>query len=90
MAQCVITGCALVDTFGERWMWGDLHEEGDCYVFNGTNVWKTHPLPGDHIKQVAIEGSTFEKRGVAVFEKSVAVLNDAARAYLNPGEVGHD
>lgn len=85
MADCIITGCALVDTSEERWMWGDLHAEGDCFVFNGSNVWKSHPLPGAHIKQVAIDGSSFEKRGVAVFMRSVAVLNEAAQCYLNLG-----
>lgn len=36
MSKCLINGCALYDLAREEYLWGDLHEEGDCYIFVGT------------------------------------------------------
>jgi hypothetical protein len=30
--NCLITGCAIVDRALGRWRWGDLHEEGSCFI----------------------------------------------------------
>lgn len=36
MSKCLINGCALYDLAREEYLWSDLHEEGDCFIFLGT------------------------------------------------------
>lgn len=32
MSKCIIAGCALI--YPDTCVWGDLHQEGNCYIFN--------------------------------------------------------
>lgn len=88
--RCLITGCEL--TQGNQIVHGDLHEVGDCYIFNACRnddvqaAW--HELPPElppHIKVIVIgsEATYFERHGVFTFHKSQAVLNPAAQDYIN-------
>lgn len=92
--ECVITGADLV-VFGEgKAVHGDLHTMGDVYIFNavldggGDIAWKHGITAADFIetdcKVVGVNSSHyFERRGVIVFSKTSATLNDAAFQYLN-------
>ena len=87
MPRCIITGCALVDIARDAWVWGDLHEEGDCYVFNacldnGETDWRYTDAPSAS-REVQLYGVPFERRGVIVFAKSRGQLNAAAQAHID-------
>jgi hypothetical protein len=88
MAKCIITGCALV--IDNACVWGDLFEEGSCYVFNGNTAkgqtqWQYDGLPPDLIKQIKFTGLSqpFERRGVLVMAKKDCELNKAAKGYIH-------
>lgn len=94
---CIITGCALVTTWDNAWLWGDLHELAGCYIFNsvrdkrGEALWHHYAQDGDNIgaKQLRIlsgEASVYlELHGVIIVPKMNALLNDAAQAYVDAG-----
>ena len=86
---CVITGCAFHDADQDRSLWGDLHEIGDCWVFNGVVAGNQAQWQyGDDARvpdvtptisaNVPLPSMMFEKRGVIVLPKGCAVLNKAA------------
>lgn len=84
--KCIITGCAFLEEGGTASLWGDLFEEGDCYIFNGPvdGRWDYNRIPPPEIKQVRYTGSYhfFERRGIVVVPKKDCALNHAAREYL--------
>lgn len=87
MSTCLITGCALVIEGNS--LWGDLHEEQDCYIFNGVlkggeALWQYGDTPPPAIKQIVWTGgwAPFERRGVVILPKKLCELNQAAKDYL--------
>ena len=84
MARVVITGCGL--SLSPRYeFWGDLWEEGDCWVFNacGDEDGLGTPLnPQDKILSVK-DTNYFQRRNVFVIRKREAVLNEVAKTYLS-------
>jgi hypothetical protein len=84
MAAVVITGCGLVFEFGSH-HWGDLWEEGDCWIFNacGSEEGLSEPLTGtEKILYVSGDRNYFQRRNVFVIHKLAAELNQAAKDYL--------
>ena len=84
MAAVVITGCGLALEFGSH-HWGDLWEEGDCWIFNacGSEEGLDEPLEDtQRILYVSGDSSYFQRRNVFVIHKNVAELNLAATEYL--------
>lgn len=84
MARPVITGCGLAFEFGSH-HWGDLWEEGDCWIFNacGEEDGLDDPLEDTQkILYVSGDSSYFQRRNVFVIHKNVAELNLAATEYL--------
>ena len=84
MARPVITGCGLALEFGSH-HWGDLWEEGDCWIFNacGDEDGLDDPLEDTRkILYVSGDSSYFQRRNVFVIHKNVAELNLAATEYL--------
>ena len=85
MARPVITGCGLAFEFGSHY-WGDLWEEGDCWLFNacGSEEGLDEPLE-DSQRILYVPVAThiyFERRNVFVIQKTHAELNQAAKEYL--------
>lgn len=91
MAECIITGCELLDKHGGRQVHGDLWQSGDCFIFNacldlkGETAWVYIPWAEEGRKVVTIDWAVnyFERRGVIVFEKLHSTLNQVARDYIN-------
>jgi len=84
MARVVITGCGL-SLSPDYQFWGDLWEEGDCWVFNacGSEDGLNTPLnPMSNILSVK-DTKYFQRRNVFVIRKREATLNDAAKVYLS-------
>jgi hypothetical protein len=85
---CIITGCVLRN--GGQNVGGDLHRIGDAYVFNaivtenGATRWVDDDTYSHYQREVDASGSVqyFERRGVVVFSRAGAVLNEAAHNYL--------
>lgn len=87
MSKCIITGCGL-DIGGESYYWGDLHEQGDQWIFNGT----TRQGEAREVEKAAILGRPslhtdhavprFERRGVFIIPKAASELNNIAQEYL--------
>ena len=89
---CLITGCALNDLTLTRTVWGDLHQIGDCYIFNacltaGNAAWRDGELA--HNSTWVIEckfdysdDRSFERRGVIIIPKSKCRLNARAADFL--------
>lgn len=95
MSTCKITACALIDTWNERSVWGDLHEQGDCWVFDACvhpdskhAAWSEGGVDPDHAhastRALIYSGDVdaFERRGVIVLAKSSCRLNATAREYV--------
>ena len=90
MSVCLITGCGLQVGFEQ--VWGDLHKEGDCYIFNAVlnregeaNLRATPENPMTSTRNILVlqDGAPyFERRGVFVVHRTWAVLNPAAKEYL--------
>lgn len=85
MSRVLITGCGLtVDPFFR--IWGDLWEEGDCYVFNACGEGGGLSTPfTSATKQLIMHESAhdyFARRNVYVVAKDRAELNAAAIAYI--------
>lgn len=94
--QCLITGCALVDRRRGAWVWGDLHQVGDCYAFvacvheTGGLAWEYQDPVRDG-KSLTVDYNApreFESRGVLVIPTSDAELSEAAKAYIVAGRCG--
>ena len=86
MAECLITGCYLYNVTDARHCWGDLHEVGDCYVFNavlfeGETFWESNN-PFGKILNLRDGAPYFERRGVIIVPKSYAYLNSAGASYI--------
>lgn len=91
--RCVITGCALVSPQEEFCVWGDLHEVGSTWVFNGVVnqrdgetgnlIGEAHRQyrspPPDAIKQLVIHDSTV----VPYFERRGVFVIAKSLASLN-------
>lgn len=88
MSKCIINGCDLIDEYSGRHVHGDLHLEGDCYVFNacpdgGNNTaWRYSPSDASKTITLSAAHNWFERRGVIVVSKDWAVLSEKAQAYL--------
>lgn len=90
MSICLITGCGLQVGFEQ--VWGDLHTEGDCYIFKSVlnlageaNFQPTPENPMLHPSKILViqDGALyFERRGVFVIHRTWAMLNPAAKEYL--------
>lgn len=90
---CIITGCALVDSFNDRAVWGDLHLIGTTYVFNaclngGEAAWQS-PVPNMLATTRAIELTEplseevyFERRAVIIVSATIASMNEAAQQHV--------
>jgi hypothetical protein len=89
--KCLITGCELLDRSHNRIVHGDLHEEGDCFVFNACytkengTAW-SYDI-GDKLETHAVVSIPFgyeyrDFRSVIVIPKNIADLNKAARDYI--------
>jgi len=85
MSRVVITGCGLHIT-PDYQFWGDLWEEGDCWIFNacGSEDGLDGPqsLRPDQCILTCFADNYFQRRNVFVIEKSHATLNKPARDYL--------
>lgn len=89
--RVLITGCGLFDQNAERWVWGDLWEVWDTYVFNavlheGQTSWSygvPEALKTRNFLLINHEANNyFERRGVIVVPKLDARLNFTAMKYL--------
>lgn len=92
MTKCLITGCNLVDDAGGRWCHGDLHEVGDCYVFNACLI-QEDSLPEEQVKGETAwnyEGGTPEGSKLLVlllyaqpFERRGVIVVHKAQTFFN-------
>lgn len=83
MANIFITGCGL-SLAPDYQFWGDLWEEGDCWIFYacGDERGLSDPL-SPHAKILEVfTTSYFQRRNVFVIHKSLTTFNSAARAYI--------
>jgi len=81
MTTCVITGCALSLPDGS-WVWGDLFQEGDCWVFNASNDPVEETItPGAKILSV-LSDEYFERRRVYVIKMVDAHPNRRAADHM--------
>ena len=93
---CLITGCAAFN--GHQYVGGDLHQVGDCYVFNcilergehgvryhsGEAAWASREDWAHYPKIVDFSAAIYwERRGTLVAPARECTLNDAAREYLH-------
>lgn len=97
---CIITGAVAFN--GHAWVGGDLHQIGDCYVFNcvmhssnGEPLWTSERESWRHYdKEVDFSKAPsydfFERRGVLVATAGGIVLNEAAQAYLRKGQMSNE
>jgi len=92
---CLITGCLLVKDRGDLAVWGDLHQLGDCYVFNavlnahGEADWNPDHVLHSHLKYLELAElpfPSFERRGVITFPKYAATLSAAALTYIRTSD----
>lgn len=89
-AVVLITGSCLYVPLEQKYVWGDLWECGDVYIFNAClnddvdSNWSYGTYNGINTeKSLIVSGcSYFERRGVIVIAKSDAVLNETAKRYL--------
>ena len=83
MARVVITGCGLALEFGSH-HWGDLWEEGDCWIFNACGEEDGLDDPLEDTQKILYSNfdSYFQRRNVFVIPKLAAELNQAAKEYL--------
>ena len=90
MTACIITGCALFLEYSHSFAWGDLHLQGDRFIFNGALdrdgrlAWANHD-PKEPAKALTIPlgEEYFERRGVLVCRASRGLLNVLALAHLD-------
>ena len=85
MAAVVITGCGLALEFGSH-HWGDLWEEGDCWIFNACGEEDGLDDPLEDLQRILYVSEHcrdyFQRRNVFVIPKFDAKLNQAAKEYL--------
>jgi len=83
MAKVIITGCGL-SLSPTYQFWGDLWEEGDCWIFNacGDEDGLSGALPPERKILEVFCTSYFQRRNIFVIHKSLATLNKAARAHI--------
>jgi hypothetical protein len=87
--QCLITGCTLYLQQSRGIAWGDLHMQGDRFVFNGC-VDRNGRMDWRHLQQtdgartltIPVGEDYFERRGVLVCRASLSLLNVVAVAYV--------
>jgi hypothetical protein len=87
---CLITGCALYLQHSRDFAWGDLHMQGDRFIFNGCTsrdgrmdwLHKAPPNP-ERALCIPVGEEYFERRGVLVCRASRSLLNAVALAYLD-------
>jgi len=81
----MITGCGLAVSL-EYHFWGDLWEEGDCWIFNATGSEEGLDAPlNPNAKILYLTFSNvhyFQRRNVFVIHKGDAILNTPAVKYL--------
>lgn len=90
--HCIITGCGLYVSNENKYAHGDLHQVGDCYVFNaclsdGETFWWTpsNETPMSKIVVATDSNFYFERRGVIVFSVNSAILSGPARRHIAEG-----
>lgn len=92
MSRCLITGCGLFDEANGNRYHGDLHEEGDCYIFhcNQLNPNNRAKALGPDSKEesrtvfISAHHNYFTRWGVFVLLKEKCRLNAGAADYLRP------
>lgn len=92
---CLITGCALYLQHSQAYAWGDLHTQGDRFIFNGALDrdgrlhWASRQPPEPaRALTIPVGEEYFERRGVLVCRASRALLNVQALAYLDDAPHG--
>lgn len=86
--ECILTGCYFNSPTEQKYVRGDLHELGDCYIVTANIVetnnadWMYGQPPAGDMLVSAIQSAYFERRGVIVFTKQVAEFNERAKDYL--------
>jgi hypothetical protein len=92
--RCLITGCALYLQHSQAYAWGDLHMQGDRFIFNGVldrdgrMAWQSkEPTGTQRALCIPVGEEYFERRGVLVCRASRSLLNVHALAYV--GEAPH-
>jgi hypothetical protein len=89
MTHCIITGCELRFVGSPEWVAGDLHIQGDTFIFNGNMAadcggpnWLYEEHSHYTKKVTLVPGwDYFERRGVFVMRASRSLLNPAANEY---------
>jgi hypothetical protein len=84
MSQCVITGCSLVDPTHSTELNGDLHQQGDQWIFNGVGeprMFEGLPMNNRYIAYNVYE-EFFERRNIFIIPKMYAVLSPDAENYI--------
>ena len=91
---CLITGCALYLQHSQSYAWGDLHMQGDRFIFNGTldrdggMAWQRRaPSEVQRALCISVGEEYFERRGVLICRASRSLLNVQALAYI--GDAPH-
>ena len=89
MNKCLITGCALQLEHSHDYVWGDLHQYGDRFVFNavvdrdGSTFWRRRAADAaGRLVTVPMSVEYFERRGVFVLPADRLLLNAAAQAHV--------
>jgi len=90
MTSCIITGCALHLEHSRAYAWGDLHLQGDRFIFNGaldrdgamrwSDISREEPA---RALCIPVGEDYFERRGVLVCRAGRDLLNAAALAHLD-------
>lgn len=84
MSECVITGCSLVDPTHSTELHGDLHEQGDQWIFNGVGdprMFEGVPTNNRYLS-FNIFGQYFERRNVWIIPKLESALSPDAENYI--------
>jgi hypothetical protein len=92
--RCIITGCQLRLEGSQDAVAGDLHVQGDSFIFNGNwrnggTLWVKQSELHHYSKLITIwEGEDyFERRGLFVVRASRSLLNAAANRYTADEEI---
>jgi hypothetical protein len=88
--HCLITGCALYLQHSDAYACGDLHMQGDRFIFNGVldrdgrMAWQAKAPPDpQRALCIPVGEEYFERRGVLVCRASRGLLNVLALAHLD-------
>jgi hypothetical protein len=88
LPDCILTGCYFNSPLESKFVRGDLHKLGDCYIVTANTVatnnadWIYGHPPASDMVVSAIQSAYFERRGVIVFTTKVAEFNKRAEEYL--------